>query len=83
MNILYFIGLAATLIVLIILGCSAYKKDGKLGISVGEFLTILSLIGASWFGLAILLLASFQNMLWWNISLFTLKRKNKDVEAQD
>ena len=42
MNILYFIGLAATLIVLIILGCSAYKKDGKLGISVGEFLMILS-----------------------------------------
>ena len=83
MNIFYFIGLAATLIVLIILGCSAYKKDGKLGISVGEFLMILSLIGASWFGLTILLLASFQNMLWWNISLFTLKRKNKDGETQD
>lgn len=83
MNIFYFIGMAVTLIVLIILGCSAYKKDGKLGISVGEFLMILSLIGASWFGLAILLLASFQNMLWWNISLFTLKRKNKDVETQD
>jgi cadmium resistance protein CadD (predicted permease) len=83
MNIIYFIGLTATLIVLIILGCSAYKKDGKLGISVGEFLMILSLIGASWFGLTILLLASFQDMLWWNISLFTLKRKNKDVETQD
>jgi len=83
MNILYFIGLAATLIVLIILGCSAYKKDGKLGISVGEFLMILSLIGASWFGLTILLLASFQEQLWWNISLFTLKRKNKDGETQD
>ena len=83
MKIFYFIGLAVTLIVLIILGCIVYKKDGKLGISVGEFLMILSLIGSSWFGLVILLLASFQDMLWWNISLFTLKRKNKDGETQD
>lgn len=83
MNILYYIGLAATLIVLIILGCSAYKKDGELGLSFGETLLILSMIGASWFGLAILLLALSNDMLWWNWPLFTLKRKNQDGETQD
>lgn len=79
----YIIGIVAVLIGWVILGRETIKSDGRLSLSVGETLMIISITGASWFGVAIMLLSVFDKLSWWRVPLINITVKAKDGETKE
>ena len=76
-NWIYFSGVIVVFIGWLILAYVSLKESSVFALSIGEVVLALCVMGASWFGVGILLCAVFDNLDWWNWQLFTIRGKKK------
>lgn len=80
--IIYLLGCVAMLISIIWLVVISVKSSGSFAVELCDLILCLALIGASWFGFVIGLVAMSDKLPMWHVILFTIGKKKGGAEGQ-
>ena len=81
-TIAYLLGCVIMLIGIISLVVVSVKSNENFPVELNDLILCLALIGASWFGMVIGLVATFDNCPIWHVTLFTIGKKKGGATGQ-